>query len=50
MATDIYEIWERYDKSKKYMDGKSILSRTEKNWQMIPLHVEFQGAHIIYAE
>lgn len=34
MATDIYEIWERYDKSKKYMDGKSILSRTEKNWQM----------------
>ena len=23
---------------------------TEKNWQMLPLHVEFQGAHVIAAE
>ena len=23
---------------------------TEKNWQMLPLHVEFQGAHVLSAE
>ena len=23
---------------------------TEKNWQMLPLHVEFQGAHVIHSE
>ena len=34
MATDLYEIWQRYRRSKQYMDGKSILSKTEKNWQM----------------
>lgn len=34
MATDLFEIWQRYQKSKQYMDGKSILVRTEKNWQM----------------
>lgn len=34
MATDLYEIWQRYNKSKEYMDGKSILRKTEKNWQM----------------
>ena len=34
MATDLFEIWQRYQKSKQYMDGKSILLKTEKNWQM----------------
>lgn len=34
MATDIYEIWDRYNKSQNYMDGNGILYRTEKNWQM----------------
>ena len=34
---------------------KEVLARkldsiTEKNWQMLPLHVEFQGAHIISIE
>lgn len=32
--TDIYEIWDRYDKSKTYMDKKNVLSKTEKNWLM----------------
>ena len=32
--TDIYEIWNRYDKSKTYMNKKNVLSRTEKNWLM----------------
>ena len=26
------------------------LHTTEKNWQLMPLHVEFQGAHVISAE
>ena len=30
--------------------GKKLHSITEKNWQMLPLHVEFQGAHVISAE
>ena len=34
MATDIYGIWERYNKSKNYMDKKNILVKTEKQWQM----------------
>ena len=34
MATDIYGIWERYNKSKSYMDKKNILVKTEKQWQM----------------
>lgn len=34
MATDLFEIWQRYKRSKQYMDGKSILHKTEKNWQM----------------
>ena len=34
MATDIYGIWERYNKSKNYMDKKGILVKTEKQWQM----------------
>lgn len=32
--TDIYEIWERYDKAKEYMRTKGMLTRTEKNWLM----------------
>lgn len=32
--TDIYEIWQRYEKSKSYMQQKAILTRTEKNWLM----------------
>lgn len=32
--TDIYGIWERFEKSKKYMQNKAILTRTEKNWLM----------------
>ena len=31
---DIYGIWERYNKSKNYMDKKNILVKTEKSWQM----------------
>lgn len=35
MATiDIYGIWNRYEKSKSYMDKKGILIKTEKAWQM----------------
>ena len=34
MATDFYEIWQRYDKSKNYMDKKGILIKSEKCWQM----------------
>ena len=35
MATiDIYGIWERYNKSKTYMDKKGLLTKTEKCWQM----------------
>ncbi|MBQ8833328.1 MAG: homoserine kinase [Oscillospiraceae bacterium] len=30
--------------------SKKLDSITEKNWQMLPLHVEFQGAHVIYQE
>ena len=29
---------------------KKLDSITEKNWQMLPLHVEFQGAHVIHQE
>ena len=32
--TDIYEIWQRFEKSKQYMQQKSILNKTEKNWLM----------------
>lgn len=31
---DIYGIWERYNKSRNYMDKKNILVKTEKSWQM----------------
>ena len=30
--------------------AKRLDSVTEKNWQLLPLHVEFQGAHIIHQE
>ena len=30
--------------------AKKLDSITEANWQMLPLHVEFQGAHILSAE
>lgn len=32
--TDIYDVWDRYNKSKRYMEGKGVLTRTEKNWLM----------------
>ena len=30
--------------------AKKLHAITEKNWQMLPLHVEFQGAHILAQE
>ena len=30
--------------------AKKLDAITEKNWQLLPLHVEFQGAHIIHQE
>ena len=30
--------------------AKKLDSITEANWQMLPLHVEFQGAHIVHQE
>ena len=30
--------------------AKKLDAITEKNWQMLPLHVEFQGAHVIASE
>ena len=30
--------------------AKKLDSITTANWQMLPLHVEFQGAHVISAE
>ena len=30
--------------------GKKLDAITEANWQMIPLHIEFQGAHVIDGE
>ena len=30
--------------------SKKLDSITTANWQMLPLHVEFQGAHVIAAE
>ena len=29
---------------------KKLDSLTEKHWEVLPLHVEFQGAHVIAAE
>ncbi len=29
---DYHEIWQKYQKSKTYMDGKGILPNTERNW------------------
>ena len=30
--------------------AKKLHDITEANWQMLPLHVEFQGARIIHQE
>ena len=30
--------------------SKKLGSVTQHNWQMLPLHVEFQGAHVISSE
>ena len=30
--------------------AKKIHEITHANWEMLPLHVEFQGAHVIHAE
>ena len=38
------------DKGLEEKLGKKLDSITTANWQMMPLHVEFQGAHIISAE
>ena len=29
---------------------KKLAAVTQANWQMLPLHVEFQGAHVLHAE
>lgn len=34
MATDFYEIWHRYQKSKSYIDKKGLVNKTEKHWLM----------------
>ena len=31
-------------------EDKTTVNSYEQNWQMLPLHVEFQGAHILNAE
>jgi hypothetical protein len=33
-TTDLFDIWERFEKSSTYMRQKGILTRTEKNWLM----------------
>ena len=38
------------DKNHQEKLAKKLDSITEKNWQMLPLHVEFQGAQVISAE
>ena len=38
------------DKNLEEKLAKKLHSVTERNWQMIPLHVEFQGAQVISAE
>lgn len=34
MATDFYEIWDRYHRAKTYMDAKGYLHKAEKHWLM----------------
>ena len=34
MATDFYEIWQRYNKARNYFDKKGLVSKTEKHWLM----------------
>ena len=38
------------DKNLQEKLAKKLDSITEANWEMIPLHVEFQGAHVIASE
>ena len=38
------------DKNLREKLAKKLDSITEANWEMIPLHVEFQGAHVIASE
>ena len=38
------------DKNLQEKLAKKLDSITVKNWQMLPLHVEFQGAQVISAE
>ena len=30
--------------------AKKLPSITKANWQMLPLHIEFQGAHVLHCE
>lgn len=34
MTTDFYEIWQRYNRSKTYIDSKGLIRKAEKNWLM----------------
>ena len=38
------------NKRLKGMLEQKLPAITEKNWQVLPLHIEFEGAHIIYQE
>ena len=38
------------NKGLKGMLEQKLPAITEKNWQVLPLHIEFEGAHIIYQE
>ena len=38
------------DKNLEEKLARKLDAITEKNWQLLPLHVEFQGAHVIAAE
>lgn len=29
---DVYDIWQKYEKSKSYMESKGVLTKTERNW------------------
>lgn len=34
MATDFYDIWEKYHRAKNYMDSKGLVTKAEKHWLM----------------
>ena len=44
-----YAIWENIQNILEKL-SKKLGSVTQHNWQMLPLHVEFQGAHVISSE